>query len=194
MRTPELLTLTIRIEESKKKGIDLRFCMSIDEMSIRKQIEYSNSKKKYYGYVDFGGVDIDREGSTVATKALVLTLSDINGHFKIPVAYFLTNGLTSEEQASVVNMVLRTLSENSVVVVALDFDGAATNISMNHVLNRNGETATFFHHPLTKERIYIVWDICHTIKLIRNTLEDKETLHDDAQERPIEWSSMNSKI
>lgn len=99
-------------------------------MSIRKQIEYANSKKKYYGYVDFGGANIDREGTAVATKALVLMVTAINAHFKIPVAYFLTNGLTSEEQSNVVNMVLRTLSERSVVVVALVFDGAATNISI----------------------------------------------------------------
>lgn len=181
-----LNALTIRIEESKKKGVDLRFCMSIDEMSIRKQVEYSKSKKKYYGYVDFGGADIDREGTTVAKKALVLMLTAINAHFKIPVAYFLTNGLTAEEQANIVNMVLRTLSERSVVVVALVFDGAATNISMINVLNRNGKTSTFFHHPLTKERINIIWDACHMIKLITNTLEDKKILH-DTQGRPIEW-------
>lgn len=63
-----LNALTVKIEDSKKNGIDLRFCISIDEMSIRKQVEYSSSKKKYYGYVDFGGADIDREGTAVASK------------------------------------------------------------------------------------------------------------------------------
>src|SRR5687768_10538726 len=71
--TQEALTaLALKIEDCKKKGVTLRFCMSIDEMSIRKMIEYSNAKKKYYGYVDFGGANIDREGTAVATKALVM--------------------------------------------------------------------------------------------------------------------------
>ncbi|KAJ6649675.1 DNA transposase THAP9 [Pseudolycoriella hygida] len=150
-----LKALAIRVDESKKKGVYLRFCLSMDEMSIRKQIEYSKSRKKFYGYVDVGGASIDHEGTVVATKALVLMLTAINGHFKIPVSYFLTNGLTSYEQANVVNMVLRTFGERGVAVVALVFDGAATNISMINVLNRSGNNATYFHHPLTKEQLFI---------------------------------------
>lgn len=38
------------------------------------------------------------------SKASILMLTAINGHFKIPVAYFLTNGLYSTEQANVVIM------------------------------------------------------------------------------------------
>lgn len=115
-----------------------------------------------------------------------MMLTAINGHFKIPIAYFLTDGLTAEEQAGVVDMVLRTLCESSVAVVALVFDGAAANISMINVLNRIGKSATFFHHPVTTDRIHIIWDICHMMKLVRNTLEDKGVLH-DAEGRPIEW-------
>ncbi|KAJ6648153.1 DNA transposase THAP9 [Pseudolycoriella hygida] len=55
-----LKALAIRVDESKKKGVYLRFCLSMDEMSIREQIEYSKSRKKFYGYVDVGPVSITK--------------------------------------------------------------------------------------------------------------------------------------
>lgn len=83
------------------------------------------------------------------------------------------------QKASVVDKILRTLCDRSVPVVALVFYGASTNIAMINVVNRNGKTPSFFHHPVTKEIIHIIWDICHNMmKLVRNTLEDKEILHD----------------
>ena len=185
--TKEALTvLSVKIKDSQDKGIQLRFCMAVDEMSIRKQIEFNFAKKKIFGYVDFGGNDIDRDNTIAATKAWVVLLTALNANFKIPVAYYLTNGLNAKEQAGIVNGILRVLHENNVTVVALVFDGTATNVSMVKHLNRKIVNPTYFLHPVTRNPIHIMWDICHMLKLVRNTLASKGILH-DAQGRAIEW-------
>lgn len=102
-----LNVLQIKIKDSQAKGIQLLFSMAVDEMSIRKQIEFSCTEKKYFGYIDFGGANIDRENTVVATKPWVVLLTALNANFKIPIAYFLTNGLSAKEQAGIVNAVLR---------------------------------------------------------------------------------------
>lgn len=33
-----------------------------------------------------------------------------------------------------------------------------------------------FPHPVTKEPIFIIFDACHAIKLVRNTLGDKKNI------------------
>lgn len=61
-----LNVLSVKIKDSQDKGLQLRFCMAVDEMSIRKQIEFNFTRKKYFGYVDFGGSSVDRENTVAA--------------------------------------------------------------------------------------------------------------------------------
>jgi len=61
----------------------------------------------------------------------------------------------------------------------MTFDGAHTNLSMCTKLGANlniNNPQFFFPHPLTKEPVFLFYDPCHMIKLIRNTLGDKKVL------------------
>lgn len=71
----------------------------IDEMSIRQHIEYDG--KKCSGYIDMGGFNEthgDNDSLPVAKDALVFLINCINGAWKIPIAYFLINGITSDQK------------------------------------------------------------------------------------------------
>ena len=63
----------------------------LDEMSLKKQLDYDSVTSSYTGHVDIG------EGPCVgelkpATEALVIMVVGINWHFKIPIAYFFIAG------------------------------------------------------------------------------------------------------
>lgn len=105
----------------------------------------------------------------------------INSHWKIPIAYFLINGLNSKEKANLVNLVLSFIYDTGVCVKSLTFDGAAINISMANCLGANlkmPNIKTYFNHPETKQKVHIFLDPAHMLKLYRNTIGDWGVLYD----------------
>ena len=184
-----LLAIKMKMAEASSKNKTLLCCLMMDEMSIRKHVQLDAGKKKFVGYVDFGGAIADRENFPVAKEALVLMITAVNDHWKIPFAYFLINGLTSTEKASIINDALVFLHESNVNIISLVFDGAANNICMMKKLVQNEESNDFimeFRHPSTNKPIYTLLDICHILKLVRNTLASQTVLIDpDSNE--INW-------
>ena len=49
-----------------------------------------------------------------------------------------------------------------------------------------GNLKTYFHHPITKEPVFIFLDPCHMLKLVRNTIGDKKNIVDGNNE-VISW-------
>lgn len=45
---------------------------------------------------------------------------------------------------------------------------------------------SYFNHPITKEKIFIMLDAAHMLKLCRNTLGDHKLLYDE-NDLPIKW-------
>ena len=71
--------------------------LSIDDIAIQKLAELTTGRE-IVGYPDIGrdasAEMVDLEGgptSTLASHAMVLMLTAINDHFKVPVAYFIIN-------------------------------------------------------------------------------------------------------
>jgi len=114
----------------------------------------------------------------------------LNSHWKVPVAYFLINGLSSQEKANLVNTTLSYIHDTGVCVKTLTFDGAATNISMANCLGANlslSQIKPLFDHPVTNEKIHIFLDPAHMLKLCRNTLGDWKELYDH-NKNIIKWN------
>ncbi|KAH1006915.1 hypothetical protein HUJ05_007602 [Dendroctonus ponderosae] len=103
----------------------------IDEMSIRKQVEWDG--KKMYGYVNYG-VDLEDDGNAMAKETFVLLVNSINGKWKLPVGYFLTEGLSGSQKSALVSQCIKLVQETGASVVSLTFDGAPSNISMVNIL------------------------------------------------------------
>ncbi|KAJ8980515.1 hypothetical protein NQ317_007935 [Molorchus minor] len=68
----------------------------MDEMAIRRRVEWTGSK--FAGYVDIG-TNIDSDILPHAREALVFMVVCLNGSWKVPVGYFLLDGLGSTEKA-----------------------------------------------------------------------------------------------
>ena len=109
----------------------------LDEMAIKTQIEWDG--KQHVGFVNLG-TNIDDDYLPAATNALVFLLVPINSNWKIPVAYYLTNGLTGK--------VLANLTRN--ILAHLVCDGCGGNQSM---LSELGVPTQFIIFPTSSRPI-----------------------------------------
>lgn len=172
----------------KLKNKQLICGMMMDEVSIKQDVHFNG--KRNQGYVNYGtGLNEDTDSLPLAKEALVLMLVALNSNWKIPIGYFLINGMSGEEKANLVRTSLNIIHETDVIVKSLTFDGAGSNISMATSLGSKlypPNVKTYFLHPITKSKIFIFLDPCHMLKLCRNTLGDWKLLYDkNGQE--IKW-------
>ena len=154
---------------------------------------FSQAKDKYVGHVDLraGAVDETR----LATNVLVFMAVGLKGAWRHPVAYFLTDHLSSSSQAEVTKTVLRALSDSGLKARALVADGLQANISMFGHLGVEGLHPAsiqlpiennFFHHPSTNDKVYVLLDVVHMLKLPQNLLGEQKTLELDGEE--MSWN------
>ncbi|KAJ4948618.1 hypothetical protein JOQ06_020151, partial [Pogonophryne albipinna] len=103
-----------------------------------------------YGYMGDGNNETD-----VATEALVFMVVGLQGHWKAPIAYYLTKSLSPETQRVLLSHALEELHARGIRVVSVTMDGHASNVSMCNQLgcelkgNPQEPLKTSFPHPST---------------------------------------------
>eukprot|EP00794_Sanderia_malayensis_P009520 gene9520-10507_t len=126
--------------------------------------------------------EIQDDSSPVAKDALVFMVVNINGSWKVPCAYFLIDGLSGAERANLVSLCIQRLSAVGVKVVSLTYDGPSCHFSMLSVLGASLKLPNLnpsFPHPSNKsKKVHVLLDVCHMLKLVRNTLANSEVLMD----------------
>lgn len=188
-----LVALQNKVKEAKQIGRHVVCSLMLDEMAIRKKIEWTGHK--FSGYVDFGA-DIANDSTPEAKEALVIMVNCVNGRWKIPIAYFFIDGLGGREKANIVKRCLEFIHESGIEIISLTFDGAASNISMANFLGANVSVEnmkTWFPHPISNRSIYILPDPPHMLKLIRNTIASRPAIYDD-NGNAIEWSYLRKLV
>ncbi|KAM3615416.1 uncharacterized protein V6R79_002044 [Siganus canaliculatus] len=146
----------------------------LDAMAIKRHIQYNPQTQAMSGFVDMG----DRCSETdVASEALFFMVVGLQGHWKAPVAYYLTSALSPETLKLLVVHALKELHAHGLRVMCMTMDGHASNISMCNLLgcnlrgNPREPLKTSFAHPATGERVFVMMDACHMLKLARNMLQ-----------------------
>lgn len=159
-----------------------------DEVAIRPQKLWD--RQKYIGFVDMGtGTE---ETAPLASQALVFLLVGINHRFKIPLGYFLINGITGEQKSNLIRMCLIKCFDAGVDVASLTFDGHSTNFTAVELLGCEVKDAkrlkpTFKHpHPNAQYEVTCIVDPSHVIKLVRNQFEAKKEFLDE-NDQLIQW-------
>lgn len=149
-------------------------CLMVDAMSIKQQIEFDSRRQMFTGFVDLG---TGEESETPASEALVFMLVGLKGHWKAPVAYYFSKGLQAETQTELMKHCLEELHKVGFKVRCLTMDGHATNTGMCKLLGCNlgldGGWDAFrpYFYLHEDEKIYVTFDVCHMIKLVRNMLQ-----------------------
>lgn len=189
--TEALMALKLKCADAARNKKKVICNLIMDEVAIRQHIEYDSTKKKFHGYVDFGNQfeDVSTE-PVVAKEVLTFMVNALNDRWKIPVAYFLVNGLNSTEKSDIIKEVLIFLHSSDITISSITFDGAASNLASANKLQaclQRGSLNSTFLHPVTNQKIYIFLDICHMLKLIRNTFASIGVLYNKNGDS-IQWS------
>lgn len=175
------------VEKYKKNGKDALVNVIIDEMKIRQHSQWNPNTQKFDGFIDMGKPATAEKSLGLATDALVFLVSGVHDDFKIPVGYFLTNGLIAEERAALMNEILIRLADIGIVVVSITFDGLLANLAMCKLMGANfaADDVSISDPANGDRRIYVILDPAHMLKLMRNCLGTRNLI--DADGGVIEW-------
>jgi len=144
----------------QKVASDHVYCnLTVDEMCVKRHIE-TDTHQNVYGHVNMGtNVVYDCDGIPVAKNALVFLVVGINGYWKIPVGYFLIDGLTGIERGNLLAKAIDLITETGANLHSVTFDGASVNLSMCTSLGADLNTKTpYIQNPNTLEKILVFHD------------------------------------
>lgn len=185
----------LRTLEGKVKAdptVYTNVALMIDAMAIRQQLVYAPSLKRMLGTVDLG-IPGENEDGELAKEALVFMIVGLKGHWKAPVAYYLTNTLSSSTQKELILHCIEALHAIGMNVRTITMDGHPTNLGMCRQLGCNFNIDSLnpsFVHPLTDQTVYVILDACHMVKLCRNMLQTCGAFLSDKGR--IEWNHLVS--
>ena len=168
----------------------------IDETAIRKHVSWDG--KKFRGYVDLDNNAKDDDSAPLAKDALVFMVVGVNKTWKVTVGYFFVDGLSGHERDNLVKVRIKKLHVG-IDVISLICDGPSCHFT---TLRELGSSITppslkpYFVHPSDKtKKIYVFLEVCHMLKLIRNTLGDGDILIDKDGNTLLHYSNyMKRKV
>ncbi|ODM96008.1 DNA transposase THAP9, partial [Orchesella cincta] len=167
----------------------LYYALSCDEVYMRKQIIHDGDG--FIGFTDYGDIVENEEPDKESKTALFLMATAINARHRVPVGYVLTNGLTSDVLANILKKTLEVLHSTNSKVLSITFDGLGVNMRAVTKLGANLEVESdcfqpYFLHPSTQDKVHVILDPSHMIKLLRNLWNHYKVLIDmDGNE--IKW-------
>ncbi|KAG8187521.1 hypothetical protein JTE90_019951 [Oedothorax gibbosus] len=147
--------LKIKAEETQKKDTKIKCVLIMDEIAIKKHIEWDHTQNQFSGNIVLG-TDLDDDELPPAKEVLVFMANAVNGNWKVPIGYFLINGLSVDEKANLVTEALHYIHETGVEVVSITFDGTSCNIAAANALGANlsfEDMVHYFPHPVTNEPV-----------------------------------------
>lgn len=161
----------------------------LDEMKIQKSMSWCRSTNKFVGLIDYG-TPIPDEEFTLASDVIVFMASGINVNLQQPLAYYFIRTLKGTERAELLCQIITEISKRGIKVAEITFDGHSANVAMCKCLGtelevENGEYVTHFLNSYNGEKVYIIFDPSHMIKLVRNALGTLGTIYEGKEQ--IKW-------
>ena len=154
--------------------------LHIDEMEIKRQIDYDRRSGKIYGFTDVGCGGLNDDSQPQATKVLMVVAVGVTGYWKLPVAYCFTDGTNADLQASLLKDVITKLWECGCVAISVTFDGLLANqktlVNLGGSFQPNNIVSLFPHPCIPTFSVAVVFDACHMIKLARNLLNEYQVV------------------
>ncbi|KAE9533032.1 hypothetical protein AGLY_009460 [Aphis glycines] len=162
-------------EEVKKFDWLQDCCLIFDSMAIKKQLIWESSTGKFLGSIEFGD---GSENSELATEALVFLVVSLTKRFKCPIAYFFVNKINSSVLSTLITSAISKLYDIDIRIWSVTCDGTSSNVQCFKKLGCNfNVNENDFNWKFTvggKLECNAMFDTCHMLKLVRNTLADKK--------------------
>lgn len=167
----------------------LHVTLIYDEMSIRKQIVWSRHHESFIGYSTVTNSSNKNPDSITGlpTAKYSLVLMVAGPDFKLAVAYHFLNGLEAFDRASLTLDVIKSIENVGAIVMSLTGDGLKLNVTVPEILGaKYKENKPFFYSPTHfDQKIYVIFDPPHMLKLIRSHFAEGPLYHND---RLIDWN------
>ena len=179
--------LAAKVCASRRSGGNVICSLMLDEMSIKKHVEWNG--KEFNGFVDIG-TGVKDDSLPAASNALVFMVVSVNSNWKAPCGYFFIDGMKGKEKASLVTTCLEKLHDAGVEVISLTCDGPSPHYAMLKELGANlslQQLIPYFQHPSDPSKyIYVFLDVCHMLKLVRNNWAILGVIY-DGDGKEIKW-------
>lgn len=149
-----------------------------DDISIRKQVEWNAVTEIFDGFPT--ATNRNSKKKLPITKVALVFM--VVGHdFKIPVAYFFLNGLQAVDRAILTREITTAVDNTGAKVISLTGDGLSANIAVAKMLGADFNlNKPYFPRPgRPNEKIYVILDPPHMIKLIRRYLAYHQLYYKD---------------
>ena len=159
----------------------------LDAMSIRKMLVFDQRSQTMQGYCDLGSGP--EEDGKEASEAMVFMLTGLRAAWKAPVAFFFTTSLSAETLRQLLSHTIQTLQQHQFCIACVTMDGHASNLGMCRSLGAKMNLCAPTVQPYFEfddEKIFILLDPCHMVKLVRNALHSYGTLISSSG--AVKWS------
>ena len=105
-----LTAMKAKVLAAKRDGQEFVCSLMLDEMFIRKHVEWDG--KRHRGFVDLGTGINDNDSVPEAMDALVFMAVSVNSSWKVPCGYFLVAGLTAEDKGNLTKECINQISRS----------------------------------------------------------------------------------
>lgn len=178
-----------KVVDLNTEGKQLYVALISDEMAIKQHLQWDHINRKFVGlatYASQAKLNEYAQQNTFPLAKQTLVFMVVGENFKLAVAYFLLNGLSSEDRSDLTRAVIKKIHQTGAKVLTLTSDGYAGNIACAKILGADFKAGKpYFYDPDDPDRkIYIIWDPAHMIKLARGCLADKQLYHNG---KPLKW-------
>lgn len=184
-------TQSLNALEAKAESMDkqLVITLNFDEMNIQRSMTWCRATNQFIGLIDVGTPN-ENEEFTLAKDVIVFMAVGINAQFQQPIAYYFIQTLKRKEKAQLLNQVMDEVTKRGIKIAAISCDGHKSNAAMFKILGtklelNNGDCKSYFVNQSNNEKINIVLDPSHAIKLVRNTIGNVKTIYESENE--IKW-------
>jgi hypothetical protein len=179
---PGFMTCIIEHLQNTLDEDDKDCFLLVDEMSIKKQVIWDKKNKKFAGTTDYGPI-LAEEQDSIAQNALVVMAVGLKKPWFHPIiAYFLVDRVDAQMQAQIIKEAVNLLTDAGLDVHGVTFDGCAKNIATARCLGCNFAKfdGSFKHPTRPNTTLYVILDVCHMLKLARNSLGDLKVFYTES--------------
>ncbi|RXG53082.1 Transposable element P transposase [Armadillidium vulgare] len=151
----------------KVHEVDKICVLYIDEMSIKKSLEYNSRFGSILGFVDYGN---GRREPKLANTALAFMVRSLHSNWKQALSFFFCeNSVPFLELKEVMFSILTELKNIGIKVVAITTDQGS---NFAKCFKNLGVSISEPFFNFQNEKIYVLCDVPHLIKSVRNTLKN----------------------
>lgn len=148
-----------------------------DAMSIKNRQQWDKKRDKFWGYCDFGKIEVEGMKEREATEVMVFMCACLNGSWRLPIGYFFQDKCSAPFLGELIKTALCLCDQAQLRVHSFTCDGTNTNWSslktFGFINDFNPEDIQFelkYESKDVTKTVYFTPDACHAVKLARNAL------------------------